>query len=78
MKDYLAESAPQYKRIAAKYAAQIDRGAYAPGDRFLSVPQLMKAESIARPTAQHVMEELKLLRKIYTVPGSGAYIMPQE
>ena len=78
MKDYLADSAPQYKRIAAKYADQIDRGEFAPGERFLSVPKLMKEEGIARPTAQHVMEELKMLKKIYTVPGSGTYVMPRR
>lgn len=75
MKDYLADSAPQYKQIAAKYAAQIDRGKFEPGGRFFSVTQLKKEEGIATPTAQHVMEELKLMGKIYTVPGSGTYVI---
>lgn len=78
MKDYLADSAPQYKRIAAKYADQIDRGRFEPGERFLTVPALMEHEGVARATAQNVIRELKTLRKVATRVGSGTYVLPQD
>lgn len=67
-------SLPRYEEIARRYAAAIEAGTLAPGDRFPSVRQLATDEEASVSTVLAAIAELEALGLIEARPRSGHFV----
>src|SRR5512138_2405096 len=65
---------PRYEEIARRYAAAIEAGTLAPGDRFPSVRQLAAEEDASISTVLATVAELEALGLIEARPRSGHFV----
>ncbi len=65
---------PRYEEIARRYAAAIQAGTLAPGDRFPSVRQLAAQEEASVSTVLAAIAELESLGLIEARPRSGHFV----
>jgi DNA-binding transcriptional MocR family regulator len=65
---------PRYEELARRYAAAIEAGTLAPGDRFPSVRQLAAEEHASVSTVLAAIAQLEALGLIEARPRSGHYV----
>src|SRR5512141_625971 len=65
---------PRYEEIARRYAAAIENGTLAPGDRFPSVRRLAAEEDASVSTILSAIAQLETLGLIEARPRSGHFV----
>ncbi|NLF22844.1 MAG: GntR family transcriptional regulator, partial [Lentisphaerae bacterium] len=65
---------PKWQTVLTAVLEQIDRGEYAPGDRFLTLRELGARYCVSEVTAQRVFRELVARRVIATSRRAGATV----
>lgn len=65
---------PRYQQIARRYAAEIEQGTLAAGERFPSVRRLAEVERVSVSTVLQAISQLELLGLIEARPRSGHFV----
>jgi DNA-binding transcriptional MocR family regulator len=65
---------PRYQQIARRYAAEIDQGTLAAGERFPSVRRLAADERVSVSTVLQAITQLELLGLVEARPRSGHFV----
>ncbi|CAM5545276.1 GntR family transcriptional regulator [Streptomyces abikoensis] len=69
---------PRWRQVADVIRQRIKDGTYPPRSRVPSVNQLTEEFGIAAMTAHKVHRGLRAEGLIYTEPGLGSYVAPQQ
>ncbi|MGC3996374.1 MAG: PLP-dependent aminotransferase family protein [Anaeromyxobacter sp.] len=69
-----APHTPLYEQIARRYAAAIEKGTFAPGERFPSVRRLAAEERASVSTILQAVAQLELLGLLEARPRSGHFV----
>jgi DNA-binding GntR family transcriptional regulator len=66
----------KYQEIVDAIIAQIDEGALRPGDRLPSARQLREQFGCSEQPVRRAIDQLKLRRYVYSLPGIGVFVRP--
>jgi GntR family transcriptional regulator len=69
-------SAPRYRQVADRLAAEIESGGLQPGSRVPSERTIAERHSLSRMTARQAVELLVRRGLVTRRPGSGTYVAP--
>ena len=67
-----------YQRIAAKLAADIQKGVFAAGSRMPTERELAEAHRVSRPTIREAMIALEIRGWVEARQGSGLYVTSRD
>ena len=69
---------PKYERIAAMLRAQIESGAFMPGDALPSEARISERYGVSRFTARQALRRLEAAGLAKCVRGSGRVVLPRR
>ncbi len=69
---------PAYLQLVAILERMITSGQIQPDKPIPSEPTLQQRYGVARNTARHAIHHLRDKGLVYTVPGRGTYVSPQD